>query len=75
MSTKSITHNFKYTKEDIENLIKGDIARQLGMETIPIISHSINFRVDMEDDPNDWRAEFAQSPVFKGVDAKVEIPG
>jgi hypothetical protein len=75
MPSKSITHNFKYTKEDIENLIKGDIARQLGMETIPIISHSIYFKVSMEDDPSDWRSEYAQSPVFKGVDAKVEVPG
>ena len=75
MPTKSITHNFKYTKEDIENLIKGDIARQLGMETIPIINHSIYFKVDMEDQPNDWRGEFSQFPVFKGVDAKVEVPG
>lgn len=75
MVDKSITHNFKYTKEDIENLIKGDIARRLGMETIPIISHSIEFNVDMEDRPDDWRAEFSQIPVFKGVDAKVEVPG
>ncbi len=70
MPSKSITHNFKYTKEDIENLIKGDIARQLGMETIPIISHSIYFVVDMEE--ND---DYEPDPVFKGVDAKVEVPG
>lgn len=75
MPTKSLTHKFTYTKEDIENLIKGDIARQLGMKTIPIISHSIYFRVDMEDMPGDWRAEFSQTPVFKGVEAKVEVPG
>jgi hypothetical protein len=75
MPSKSITHNFKYTKEDIENLIKGDIARQLGQETIPIINHIIRFVVEMEDQPNDWRAEFSQIPVFKGVDAKVEVPG
>lgn len=75
MTTKTITHNFKYTKEDVENLIKGDIARQLGMETIPIISHSISFNVSMEDRPDDWRAEFSQIPTFKGVDAKVEVPG
>ena len=74
MPSKSITHNFKYTKEDVENLIKGDIARQLGMETIPIIGHSIYFEVSMEDRPDDWRAEFSQIPVFKGVDAKVEVP-
>jgi len=75
MPSKSITHNFKYTKEEIENLIKGDIARQLGMETIPIISHSMYFKIAMESDPNDWQARYAQSPVFKGVDAKVEVPG
>ena len=75
MPTKTLTHNFTYTKGDIENLIKGDIARQLGMETIPIISHSIYFKVDMENDPSDWRAEFPPSPVFKGVNVKVEVPG
>ena len=74
MPSKSITHNFKYTKEDVENLIKGDIARQLGMDTIPIISHSIYFRVEMEEDPTDLRAEYPLTPTFKGVNAKVEVP-
>jgi hypothetical protein len=45
MTSKSTIHNFKYTKEDIENLIKGDIAKQLGMDTIPIISYSIDFDI------------------------------
>jgi len=31
MSNKTLTHNFKYSKEEIEGLIKADIARQLGM--------------------------------------------
>lgn len=71
---KSITHNFTYTKEDVENLIKGDIAKRLGRETIPIISHSIYFQVNMEDEPHDWWAQYAQIPVFKGVVAKIEVP-
>jgi hypothetical protein len=60
---KSTTHNFLYSKEDIENLIKGDIAARLGMDTIPIISHSINFILDTED------------ATFSGVVANVEVPG
>jgi hypothetical protein len=66
MTTKSITHNFKYTKEDIENLIKGDIARQLEMETIPIISYSIEF---------DIRYALRGLTALDGVNAKVEVPG
>ena len=66
MTTKTITHNFKYTKKDVENLIKGDIARQLGMETIPIISHSIEF---------DVKYEIPGLTSFIGVSAKVELPG
>jgi len=65
MPSKSITHNFKYTKEDIENLIKGDIARQLGMETIPIISYSIEFGV---------RYTIRGLTTLDGV-VKVEVPG
>ena len=74
MPSKTITHNFNYTKEDIENLIKGDIAKQLEMKTIPIISHSIYFRIKMEEDPTDFRAEYPLTPTFKGVNAKVEVP-
>jgi hypothetical protein len=71
MPSKSITHNFKYTKKDIENLIKGDIARQLGMKTIPIISYSIVFEFGEDYDTN----ECGVNTTLEGVEAKVEVPG
>ncbi len=75
MPEKSLTHNFKYTVEDIKNLIKSDIAKQLGNKTIPIIDYSIRFNIDMEDQPGDYRAEYPLSPVFKGASANVKVPG
>lgn len=74
MPSKTLTHNFEYTKEDIMNLIKGDIARQLKMATIPIIKYNIYFNITMEEDPSDWRAEYDLTPTFKGASAKVEVP-
>lgn len=71
MPQRSVTHNFVYTKKDIENLIKGDIAKQLKMDTIPIISHSIRFNIASEpgyDGPG------MPPQIFNGVEVKVETP-
>jgi len=74
MPIKTITHTIEYTKEDIENLIKGDIAKQLKMDVIPIIKYSINFRIGEEYDPSDWRGEFPATTVLRGATAKIEVP-
>lgn len=75
MPTKTVTHNFSYTVDDIKNLIKADIARQLKRDTIPIINYSIGFRVEAKEDPTDWRAEYPLSHEFAGAQASVEVPG
>jgi hypothetical protein len=74
MSNKTTTHNFNYSKEDIENLIKADIAKQLGMETIPIIDYKIDFRIVEENHPGDWQSQYNTIKVFKGAKAFVEVP-
>lgn len=71
MTVKTMTHNFRYTKEDIANLIKGDIARKLQVETIPNISHRIYFRVGIEDN-TDWKTEIPLNIEFKDVIVYVE---
>jgi hypothetical protein len=75
MVDTSLTHNFEYTVEDIENLIKSDIATRLKRNTIPIIDYSIRFNISMEDLPGDFRAEGPLIAVFKGASANIEVPG
>ena len=68
MPTKTVTHNFTYTKEDIVNLIKSDIAKQLDMKTIPIIDYSITgFKKGEMVAWSGIRNKF--------IDVKVEVPG
>lgn len=68
-TTKKI---FEYSAEDIEKLIKEDVERKLNSNDTPVFD-KVRFNVTMEDDPTDWRAEFAQTPVLKGARLEVEI--
>ncbi len=70
MPKRSVTHNFTYSKKDIEDLIKADVAKQLKMQPIPIISYSIDFNLASE--PYDGPG--MPSYVFKNVDVQVETP-
>jgi hypothetical protein len=70
MPQRSTTHNFVYTKKDIENLIKADVAKQMKMETIPIVSYSINFNIGTEPYDGPGMPNYS----FKNVDVKVETP-
>jgi hypothetical protein len=73
MPKKTTTHNFNYSPEDIEDLIKADIAEQLGMKTLPIIDYKIDFRIVEENHPGDTFSQFPSITVFKGAKAFVEI--
>jgi ribosomal protein S5 len=57
---KTIMHKFSYSKSDIENLIKADISKRLNMSTIPIVSYSIDFKINTE---------------FNSVEIELETPG
>ena len=65
MVKKTTTYNFVYSKQDIENLIKGDIANYLNMQPIPIIHSSIKFNI----------IKFNGVLTFKNVEVNIEIPG
>lgn len=74
MPKQTTVRKFVYTPEDIVNLIKSDVAKQLGMETIPIIDYSITFDVKMENMEGDWMSQYSQTPVFKGANVSLETP-
>lgn len=74
MPDESTLRKFKYSPEDIVNLIKSDVAKRLGMETIPIIDYSIIFEVGKEDIKGDWLSQYTRKPIFKGALVTLETP-
>jgi hypothetical protein len=67
------TVTFKYTKEDIANLVKADVAKRLTAKQLG--ECHVYFAIDAEEDPTDWRAEYPLSHVLGGATASVMVTG
>ena len=70
MKQKSL-EQLEYSKEDIEKLIYADIAKLYG--NVNKAKINIGFRIEMEDQPGDYRAELPLINVFKGANVSVDM--